>query len=183
MSKFAELSAALSARRAIHPYPFPGLEGHTVGIRTLSESELDMVRLEAARFCKGKAVEAVLDPEFFDRVVQRLTLLHACFDLEEKHGKFFATHEEVTQLGPHLFRSLYELYCAHVQSMDPLAYCTPEEVEVLVEQLGKSEIAAARLSLFDRPTLQSFALSLVNRLRAMSPTPNASTGSSSTPST
>jgi hypothetical protein len=178
MAKYSdqEVSAAVFARRAIQAYPFPGLDNVRVGVRVLDETEVDALRLEAARICKLKHVEAVLDPDFFDRMVHRLTVLAAFFDIDTKHDKFFASYEEVSRLDTLLLRTLYELYCTHVQSMDPLAYCSAEEVDVLVEQLGKSEFVAARMSLFDKPTVVSFALSLAHRLRSMSGTSKSATG-------
>jgi hypothetical protein len=178
MPKFSDtqVASAVFARRAVHEYPFPASEGVNVGVRVLDETEVDAIRLEAARICKVKQVEAALDPEFFDRIVHRLVVLNAFFDVDDKQGKFFASYEEVSKIDTLLLRTLYELYCTHVQAMDPLAYCSAEEVEVLVEQLGKSEVAAARLSLFDKPTLVSFVLSLVHNLRSMSATSKSSTG-------
>lgn len=178
MPKFSDtqVQSAVFARRAIHEYPFPAAEGVNVGIRVIDEAEFDLIRLEAARICKEKKVEAVLDPEFFDRMVHRLVVLNAFFDVDDKQGKFFSSYEEVSKLDTLLLRTLYELYCTHVQAMDPLAYCSAEEVEVIVAQLGKSDVGAARLSLFDKPTLVSFALSLAHQLRSTSATSKSSIG-------
>ncbi len=111
-------------------------------------------------------------------MVHRLTVLAAFFDIDKTQDKFFASYDEVAKLDTLLQRTLYELYCTHVQSMDPLAYCSAEEVEVIVEQLKKSAVAVARLSLFDKPTLVSFALSMAHQLRTLSETSKSSTGSS-----
>ncbi len=167
MPKFSDsdINAALLGRRAIGEYPFPGLGGTSVGIRCLSDEELDEIRLQAAQICKHKNVDAVLDPDFLERLIQRLTVARAFFDVEKTQERFFASHEQVAQLDNLLVRTLYELYCFHVQRRDPFAFLSAEDAQHFAETLGKSPGAEARLSMFGRDTLLSLSLSLARLLR------------------
>lgn len=168
MTKFSSevVSASLMGRRAIREYPFPGLDGVTVGVRVLSDEEIDEARLLAAEVCKQKAVDVTLDPEFLERLIHRCIIAKAFFDVEKTMDRFFSSQADVAKFDALVVRSLYELYASHVQDMDPLSFVPPEEVGALIAQLGKSETHAARLSLFDRRTLLSFVLSMAQLLRA-----------------
>jgi hypothetical protein len=55
--------------------------------------------------------------------------------------------------------------------MDPYAFCPAEDVDRMVDALGKSESSVAGLSLFDAPTLRSFVLSMASMLREMQQPP------------
>lgn len=178
MAKFSDeqVKAALAGRRVVRRYPMPGAEGVEVGVRLLSDAELDSVRLEAAEFVKKNKVETVIDPEFFDRAIHRETISRAFVDPDQPDDAFFGSQKDVAELDSLTVRSLYELYIAHHQAMDPYLFCPEEDVERLVEQLGKSESSAGLLSLYDAPTLRSFVLSLACKLRATQPTPKSTTG-------
>lgn len=178
MAKFSDqdITIAVLERRQPRPYPFPGIDGKQVAIKVLSDAESDSARIAAVQFCKGKDVDLALDPEFLDRCIQREILLRACRDSDKPEEPFFSTYDQITHLDNMLVRTLFELYNAHQQAMDPLAFCPAEEVEALVAQLGKSELAAARLSLFDQPTLLRFVLSMAHQLQSKSPTPKSTTG-------
>lgn len=164
------LAVALQGRNAVEQYPFPGVDGLVVGVRLLSEEELDDVRLKAAAFCKRKQVDLIVDPEFFDRAIHRYTVLGAYVVADNEDKPFFEDFNQVLTIDPLLMRTLYELYLAHAQALDPLAFVSKEEVDAIVAALGKSEGSVARMSLFDRPTLLSFVLSMAHLQRAQSPT-------------
>lgn len=169
MPKFSDLnvSAALLGRRAITPYPFPTLEGVSIGMRLLDEAEQDDARIKAQKYCKGREADLLSDPQFMDRALQRFTLLACCFNVDDvKGGKFFASHEEVQRLDVTLTQLLYEMYETHRMALDPLLYCPAEGVNDLIEALGKPESGQVRLSLYDLPTLRSFVLSMASMLRA-----------------
>lgn len=171
MAKYDEISSALAGRRVIREYPFPGLDGTLVGVRALSDDELDEIRLTAAAVCKTKGVDMVIDPSFVDRLIHRMTIAKAFFDVDKTQDRFFRSHEQVAELDNLLVITLYELYCTNVQRSDPYLYATKEKVEEIAETLGKSPSAEASMSLFDRPTLLSLSLSLARRLRETLPTP------------
>lgn len=157
--------AALQSRFAVLRYPFPGASGIEVGIKLLTDSELDSVRLQAATFAKGKHADLLVDPEFFDRAIHRELISRAYVDPDKPGEPFFGSQNDVAELDNLTVRSLYELYIVHQQSLDPYAFCPPEEVDKLTDALGKSERSAETLSLYDAPTLRSFVLSMALRLR------------------
>jgi hypothetical protein len=177
MAKFSDelVRAALAGRLAVSRYPFPGNPAIEVGVKLLTDTELDAVRLQAVVFAKSKNVDATLDPEFIDRAIHRETISRAFVDPDKPDEPFFASQHEVAQLDNLSVRSLHELYLAHHQSMDPLAFCPAEEVGALVEQLGKSESSAGILSLYDLPTLRSLVLSMALLLRETRQTLKSST--------
>lgn len=159
------LRAALSSRFELRRYPFPGLDGIEIGLKLLTDGELDSARLQAATFVKGKLADLVVDPEFFDRAIHRELISRACFNPDNPAESFFGSQNDVAELDNLTVRSLFELYSLHQQSLDPYAFCPPEEVERLVEDLGKSERSVEVLKLFDAPTLRSFVLSMASMLR------------------
>jgi len=167
MAKFSDESVriALRGRHAMQRYPFPGQAGIEIGVKLLTDAELDSVRLEAVEQCKRAKAELVADPEFLDRLIHRETISRAFVDVDKPAEPFFSSQKEVAQLDNLTVRSLYELYVAHHQAMDPYTHCPPEEVEKLVESLGKSETPLALLSLFDAHTLRLFAASMASMLR------------------
>jgi hypothetical protein len=141
------------------------VDGVSVGVRLLHGSEVHQIRREAVEHCKEHKIDLVMDPEFLDLVIMRLTVLNVCYDVDDKQAPFFK-RDDVFKIDAPLARTLYELYIAHQQAMDPLAYCSAEKVEELVAALGKYEMSVARLSLFDLPTLRSLCISMAHLLRS-----------------
>lgn len=171
MPKYSDevVFAAIEGRRAMKRYPFPG-SGSECGLRMLTDGKVDTIRCDAVAYCKAKKVDLMMDPEFLDRTIMRLTIAEAFVDPDKPTEPFFDGVEDVMLIDNVMVRTLYELYIAHQQSMDPLAYVSPEEVDALVAQLGKPGNSEARLSLFDRPTLLSCVLSMASLLRGTQPT-------------
>lgn len=158
---------ALAGRFKAQVYPFPGADGIQVGIKLLTDSELDSVRLQAAQFAKARQADLAIDPEFLDRAIHRELISRAFVDSEHPDVPFFPSQNDVALLDNLTVRSLYELYVTHQIALDPYAFCPPEEVEKLTEAMGKSESSVAGLlNLYDAPSLRSFVLSLVSMLRA-----------------
>ena len=174
MAKWTDDSvrAALGGRFAVRVYPFPGAAEIKIGIKLLTDSELDSVRLQAAAFAKLKQADLLMDPEFFDRAIHRELISRACVDAENPAEPFFPSQYDVAELDNLAVRSLYELYVTHQQALDPYAYCPPEDVDKLVDALGKSESSVGILNLYDTPTLRSLLLSTVLRLRETRAAPN-----------
>lgn len=164
MPTFAQIQVSLLGRKAISPYPFPGSPGAEVGIKLLSDAEMDAVRQQAARYCEEKRINLIIDPEFMDRALMRYTLLAACFDLD-KGGKFFQSHEQLMELDNPVVQQLYALYSTHQESLDPLTYKSEEEVAEFIEALGKAQTPLAALSLLDSSTLRRLSLSMAWILR------------------
>jgi hypothetical protein len=172
MPKYSDeaVYAAIEGRRAVKRYPFPGSDSEC-GIQMLTDGKVDIIRCDAVMYCKAKKVDLSMDPEFLDRTIMRLTIAEAFVDPDKPSEHFFDGVSDVALLDNVMVRTLYELYIAHQQSMDPMAYVSREEVDALVAQLGKPGNAEGRLSLFDRPTLLSCVLSMASMLRETPQTP------------
>lgn len=172
MPKFSDdaVCVAIEGRRAVKRYPFPGTDSDC-GIQMLTDGKIDTIRLDAQNYCKTKKVDIMMDPEFLDRTIMRHTILASFVDPDKPGEPFFDGIGDVLSLDNVMVRTLYELYIAHQQSMDPMAYVSREEVDALVAQLGKPGNAEGRLSLFDRPTLLSCVLSMASLLRETPQTP------------
>lgn len=168
MAKFSDASvqAALSGRRGAREYPFPGAEKVMVGVKLLSDEEVDGARLQAQQYVLGKKCELMVDPEFFDRALKREIISRAFVDAENHDHAFFGSQKDVAELDASTVLACFELYGMHQMQVDPYSHCSPEEVAELVELLGKSPDSAATLRLFDAPTLRSFVASLVALRRA-----------------
>lgn len=167
MAKFTDKSvlAALAGRKVVRTYAFPGAPNVRIGVRLLSDAELDAARLEAQSICEKRRANMAIDPEFFDRTLHREIVSRAFVDADKHEDAFFGSQKDVAELDNLTVRSLYELYIAHHQAMDPYAFCPPEEVERLVRTLGESSSSEAILSLYDAPTLRSFVTSMASLLR------------------
>lgn len=167
MAKWTDDSvrAALGRRFEVATYPFPGKTEIKVGIKLLTDAELDQVRLQAADFVKRQKADLSIDPEFFDRAIHRELISRAYVDPDRPGEPFFPSQNDVALLDNLAVRSLYELYITHQQSLDPYAFCPPDEVDKLVDTLGKSESSVGLLNLFDAPTLRSLLLSMALKQR------------------
>ena len=174
MAKYSDerVRMALRGRQAVQRYPFPGQPELEVGIKLLSDAELDGVRLEAVELCKKAKAELLLDPEFLDRMIHRETISRAYVDVDAPDEPFFAKQGEVAELDNLTVRTLYELYKAHHEAMDPYAHASPEEVDALIASLKKSSTPLAVLSLYDSSTLRHCVVSMASLLRETRPTPS-----------
>jgi hypothetical protein len=174
MAKWTDDSvrAALGGRFKPSTYPFPGKPEIMVGIKLLTDNELDKVRLQAAVFVKSQQADLNIDPEFFDRAIHRELISRAYVDPDKPDEPFFPSQKDVAELDNLSVRSLYELYVTHQQSLDPYAFCSPEQVEKLVDTLGKSESSVGLLNLYDAPSLRSFVLSMALKQRETRASPN-----------
>jgi hypothetical protein len=173
---FESLKMALHGRMAVRRYPFPGQPDLEVGIKLLTDAESDACRLRAQEKTTKLKANVILDPEFFDRVIKREVIATAFRQGGADDEFLFASEEQVRELDQQTVYALYELYAYHQQMVDPYASADEEEVTAIIDQLGKSETAAARLSLFDAQTLRTCVLFMAARLRATSPAPSSSTG-------
>jgi hypothetical protein len=177
MAKWTDESvrAALQGRFVMRKYPFPGSAGSErgleVGVKLLTDAELDSVRLQAATFAKKQHADLIIDPEFLDRAIHREVISRAFVDPAAPDEPFFGSQNDVAELDNLTVRALFELYMLHQQALDPYAFCPPEEVEKLTEALGKSERSVETLSLYDAPTLRLFVIILASMLRATRASP------------
>lgn len=171
MPKFSDSSvrAALSGRLAVRVYPFPGADDVSVGVRMLRDHELDSARAAASDFVRKHKIELVIDPEFFDRAIKREVISRAFVDASAPDDAFFGSQDDVADMDAALVAACFELYSRHQIYVDPYSHCDAEEVDELLELLGKSGTSAETWRLFDAPTLWSFVLSMGARLREISP--------------
>jgi hypothetical protein len=182
MPKFTDdvVRNALNGRKAVRVYAFPGAEQLKVGVCGLSDSEADKCRARAIDYCTrgGGKLEIVLSVGAFDRAYQREIVAAAYRDAAAHDEWFFEDADAVAELDAHIVTALYELYMTHCSALDPYAFCSKEEVNELVQQLGKSESPEGMLKLFEPSTLRSFVHSLVSLIRETQPQRKSSTGSS-----
>lgn len=168
--------AAVEGRRIKRAVPFPGMEGHTIAVRVLTDVELDGCHRRAAEYC-GK-IEAVIkiDPDIFDRALRREVVEAAFFQSVDSNDSFFESSEQVGELDDQTVIALHALYYEHRDLVAPWQSMDEKEVDEYVKLLGKSETTVDMLSLFAFRTQQSLLLSMARRLRAQSATSKSSTG-------
>ena len=172
------IQKVLRGRREVVVVPFPGVEGEEVGVRILTEEDIDAARADAAQHVELEAKRLKLDslrllsvdPEFMDREFQRQIIARAFFDAEDspadrsKSKPFFATARAVRQCDAPLVETLYQLYVVHQNSVSPLVELDAEDVKELADALSKGQTSMAILGAYDAPTLRSLVLSIVHRL-------------------
>ena len=179
----------LAGRRAVRAVPVPGFEAKegeevpTVGVRILTESELDEARIDAQLYivqqAKKRQLEArdllELDAELLDREIWRATILRAfiALDVEEQPGKepprFFESYPRVRALDSVLLVAFWELYKQHQNYVNPYRSLSDDEAKELADALSKGQIDPVILALYDAASLRRLVRSLVSPL-ATSPT-------------
>lgn len=179
----ARIRAMLRGRREVRLVPLPGFgvsdEPVLVGIRILTEEEIDDSRAEAQQYVIGLAKKhkldaremLSLDAEVLDREIQRQQVFRAFLEpeknVDEAHKPFFVAPSGVRQLDSVMQQTLIKLYEDHQNYVDPHSALDEEEVAELVEALGKEQGVPAVLGLFDAPTLRIFVHSLAARLHSL----------------
>ena len=169
------IQGILQGRRVIGRAAFPGQAGVTIGVRLLSDRDIDLARFEAQIYLEAqcKKVQLTLasfvavDPESLDREHQRQVLLRAFVDPDtpvERPTMFFSDISQVRSLDSVLVTQLWEIYVDHQDTVNPRLRLTEEGVESLVEGLKEPQSATLILAGFDRPTLVSLVRSLASRL-------------------
>lgn len=195
MSRFddSHISEILKGRRAVRRVPFPGAQGHEIGIRLLTDREIDDAKLEAHRYLERRCRESKqeyktiveLDEDMLKRAVEQELLFRAIVDADSTSDKpepFFASPTQLReQCDSVTVRSLLDLYLDHQETVVPEVTLSDEDVEKLVDALGKEHEPQGILVHFAPSTLRLFVRSMANRLRGISPTGRSSTGPSSAP--
>ena len=167
----------LLGRRAVRTIDMPGFPGVKVGIRILYEFEIDSARVEAAKYVRDRAKEVLFDaaallaiePELFDRECQRQVLQRAVIDADSDPTSprpFFPSDLDVRQLDSVTVRALWDAYAEHQEWVSPRYSLSDEDVEKLVDALGKESAPGVTLAHFERDTLESCVRSMASRLRA-----------------
>ncbi|GAF72263.1 unnamed protein product [marine sediment metagenome] len=171
-----QVQGILQARRVIGRSAFPGKEGLEIGVRLLSERDIDLSRFEAQMYLERQAKKVQLtlidfvqvDPESLDREHQRQVIMHAFCDPESPQEKpilFFDNIEQVRSLDSVLCQQLWEIYVDWQDVVNPRLTMTGDEVDELVAALKDEQMAKLILAPLERETLQSLVRSLVAQLQ------------------
>jgi hypothetical protein len=171
-----EIQAILQARRVIGRSTFPGAEDKEIGVRLLSERDIDLARFEAQMYLERQAKKVQLtlidfvqvDPESLDREHQRQVILRAFCEPDsapEKPVLFFDNIEQVRSIDSVLCQQLWEIYVDWQDTVNPRLSLTEEEVSALVESLKDAPMSNLILAPLERETLQSLARSLAAQLQ------------------
>lgn len=165
----------LGPKRAFRVIQFPGRPDVKVAVRALAEHEIDACRVEGQRaflsVCKAREWTPEranqIDPLMVARLVDRQIVWRSFFDFEtitrEKPDPFFPNDSDVAELDSVTMSDLLSAYVEHQEFVSPARTLVAEEVEALVEALGKERPQVVLHSL-GRASLESFALTLAKRL-------------------
>ena len=170
----------LRGRRAVKVIPMPGTDedsGILVGVRILTEEEVDAARLDAVQYVNSLAKRArvdardmlSVDAELLDREIQRQLVQRSFLNPEKGEGDykpFFPAPQAVRQLDTTLQQTLFHVYLDHQNYVSPLRGMGEAEVRELAEALGKEPTARARLGLYDAPTLRTLVHILAAQLES-----------------
>ena len=173
------VSAMLRGRRDVRLVPLPGFgddaEPVMVGIRILLEREIDEARAEAGQYVEALAKRYRLDArdmlsidaENLDREVQRQLVFRAFVDTDKQpngdYRPFFVSPTAVRDLDSVFQQTLFNVYLDHLNYVSPLRGLGEQEVEELVEALGKGQELPGLLGLYDAPTLRTLVRILAYR--------------------
>lgn len=169
------IQGILDERRVIGRTHFPGSKTIEIGLRVISDFEIDTARFQAQIYLEHRCKRAQLtlldfaniDPEGIEREQQRQTLLVACVDAESEDDDprpFFAHIEQVRGLDSVLIAQLWDAYTDFTDSISPRLNLSEEEVADLVASLKDEREAKALLAAFDRDTLQSLLRTMAAEL-------------------
>lgn len=192
MTDFSDerIRAMLRGRREVRVLPMPGMSEDSdvmVGVRVLTEEEIDACRAEAVQYINALAKRyrldgrdmLTVDGELLDREIERQLVFRAFVDPDKgehaDYQPFFKSPQGVRQLDSVMQRTLFHVYLDHQNYVSPLRGLADGEAEGLADALGKGQNAKVALGLFDAPTLRTLVHTLAARL-ASSLTGKSSTG-------
>lgn len=177
MARFTDerVQAIVAGRRSVGRVAFPGQTDVEVGVRLLTERDIDLARFEAQMYLERQAKKLRLDmvdlvrtdPESLDREHQRQVILAAFVDPDspaERPRSFFDDIEQVRSLDSVLTQRLWELYVEWQDTVNPRYSLTEEEVTALLDALKDEPVAKVLLGTFERETLQSLVRFLGSQL-------------------
>ena len=171
----AAIQNILQGRRAIGRVSFPGDKDITIGVRLLSDRDIDMGRFEAQiyieQYCKKVQLTPIdfinIDPELLERETKRHIIVRAFVDPDspaERPTPFFSDIEQVRSLDSVLVAQLWDIYIDWQDVVNPRLSYTEEEVTALGEALKDERLATTVLATFDRDTLQSLVRFMASQL-------------------
>lgn len=171
----------LAKPRALRVIKWPTRGDIELGVRLLTERELDLCRIEAQRGFR-KHFEAIrvdpnsaidVDPEMLERQIRREIIARAYYDAETINAAeptpFFPSASAVAELDSVAADELFRMYVEHQDYVNPSVTLTEDEAKELIATLGKEQEARAIFSLFAPDTLVSLLHSLACRLSTSPP--------------
>lgn len=183
--KDEHVAAMLLGRRAIRVVPLPGFVPvgdepvPTIGVRILTEGDLDAARVDAIQYAellaRKRNIETrrmlELDAEILDRELQRAIVFRAFVEPTEaplKPGEEPKTFfDSITRIRQHvdsvLLKAFFEVYCEHQEFVSPYRSMNDDEAKELADTLSKEPNVGAFLALYDAPSLRRLVLTLVRQ--------------------
>ncbi|MFW6087075.1 MAG: hypothetical protein ACODAG_07720 [Myxococcota bacterium] len=171
MASNESLKKHIRGRRKPILIPFPGEGSTEVGIRLLSEKEIDDAKLRAQRYlqdrCKRQSIDPSLfvdiDPEFYDRerirqIVHRATVDPASISDHCPEGvPFFELDEDLRDVDAVTVQALFDAYLDLQQQRSTLKSVSPEEAAEFASALATGDEAEqeAVLTAFDDEALRN----------------------------
>lgn len=179
MASFSDerIAAIIRGRREVRRIHFAPLNCD-IGIRALTEAEIDAARLEAAAYFTKAKASIELDPEFLDREVRRQLIWRSVLDPDapgEDKPPFFPSDADVRKLDAAMVHLLFAAYLETQEEIVPSSTLSEEEVSALVEALGKEDTGERLLISYGPDTLRRCVRSLASHLRASSQAGRSST--------
>ncbi len=174
-------SIILGPSRAFRVLAFPGRSEVRIAVRALSEREIDACRIEGQRqfldLCRARGWDPEkainIDPLMHSRLVERQIVWRAFFDADtiasSEPRPFFPSDSDVAELDSITTTDLVSAYAEHQEFVSPSRGLSPEEVERIIDAMGKASDPGLVLRTIERDSLVSLALTMVRRL-SISPT-------------
>lgn len=170
-----DFAALLSGSKFYRKVPIPFAPEHMIALRTLDDIEIDACRLEGQRkfrkSCEAQKWDPVkasdLDPTLLDRLIEREIIIRAYYDPDTVDGEnpipFFANETELVRLGSVRVTDLMHLYNEHQEIVNPSRVVSEEEMDRIVEALGKGQFDEATLIAIEPSMLRRCIISMARR--------------------
>lgn len=167
MDPRAALAAHLAKQLAPRPYTFPGTE-IPIAVRLLPEGEVDYAKIEAQRYCIAQKADLSIDPEFFDREVQRQivwrSVLEPVADKDGKNPPLYRSDKDVRALDTVTVEALFRLYLEHQERCSTTRQLDQQQIDLLAASVRSDPKAAAlEFSRYEHETLVRLLVSLTLR--------------------
>lgn len=169
------MSTALDAisahtREQLKPRPakYPGTDA-PIFVRLLTDQEIDDAKLEAQRYIAKRKANVDIDPEYYDREVQRQIIWHAVLhgepDDKGERAPVFAADSDVRKLSSVEIDGLWRLYLENQERSSVLRDLTDDQVRDLVESVARNEREVTNeLGLLDPASLVRLLVAVLKRL-------------------